>query len=79
MYLSKNRDKRINQLKYSQIIRNLMYVMNCIILDITCSINKLSRFNFLSLFLKVLCLDSRFHFVHISVFKFEKREKVAKK
>jgi len=28
-YLSKNRDKGTNQLKYSQIIRNLIYIMNC--------------------------------------------------
>ena len=79
VYMSKNRDKGINQLKYSQIIKNLMYIMNCIMSRITCLLNKLSRFNFLSLFLNVLRLDSRFYFVHISVFKFEKGEKVAKK
>jgi len=28
-HLSKNKDKGTNQLKYSQIIRNLMYIMNC--------------------------------------------------
>ena len=44
VYLSKNRGKKINQLKYSSIIGSLMYVMNHTRLDVAYSISKLSRF-----------------------------------
>jgi hypothetical protein len=40
----KNKGEGILQLKYSRIIENLMYVMNCIGLNIAYSINKLSGF-----------------------------------
>ena len=43
-YLSKNRNKETNQLKYSWIIRNLMYIMNCTRPNIASSVNKLGKF-----------------------------------
>jgi hypothetical protein len=42
--LSKNRGKRINQLKYSWIIESLMYVMNYTRPYVAYSTSKLSRF-----------------------------------
>ena len=42
--LSRNRGKRINQLKYSLKNRSLMYVMNCTWCNIAYSISKMSRF-----------------------------------
>jgi len=44
VYLSKNRGKWINQLKYSWITRNLIYVMNYTWIDIAYSVNKRSRY-----------------------------------
>jgi hypothetical protein len=44
VYLSKNKSKGIDQLRYSRIIKSLMYVINCIRPDISYSISKLSRF-----------------------------------
>ena len=44
VYLSKNRGKKINQLKYSSIIGSLMYVMNYTRPYVAYSISKLSRF-----------------------------------
>jgi hypothetical protein len=42
--LYKNRGKRINQLRYSQIIGSLMYLTGATRLDISFVVNKLSRF-----------------------------------
>ena len=44
IYLSKNKSKGIDQLKYYRIIKSLMYVINCIRPDISYLIRKLSRF-----------------------------------
>jgi hypothetical protein len=44
VHLSKNRGKGINQLKYSWITRNLIYVMNYTGIDIAYSVNKRSRY-----------------------------------
>ncbi|KAL7095434.1 hypothetical protein ACP275_10G023700 [Erythranthe tilingii] len=43
--LAKNRGEPVDQLKYSQIIGSLMYVMNCTRPDIAHSVSKLSRFS----------------------------------
>ena len=40
----RNRDKGTNQLKYSWIIRSLIYIMNCTIPNIAYSTSKLSKF-----------------------------------
>jgi hypothetical protein len=44
VYMSKSRDKKINQLEYSWITGSQMYVMNCIRHDIAYLVSKLSRF-----------------------------------
>lgn len=44
VYLSKNKDEGINQLKYSWIIRSLMYVMSYTRLNIAYSVNILCKF-----------------------------------
>jgi hypothetical protein len=42
--MSKNKDKKINQLECSWIIRSLMYVMNCTMYDIAYFVSNLSTF-----------------------------------
>jgi len=42
--LRKNTGNSIKQLKYSQVISNVMYIMNCIRPDIAYSVSKLSRY-----------------------------------
>jgi hypothetical protein len=42
VYLSKNKGNRIDQLKYSWIIKSLIYVMNCTRPDIAYSVSKQS-------------------------------------
>lgn len=44
LYLSKNKDDAVSQLKYSKIIRSLMYLMNCIRPDIAYVVSKLSMY-----------------------------------
>ena len=44
LHLAKNNGAAIDQLEYSRIIGSLMYVMNCMHLDTTYAVNKLSRF-----------------------------------
>ena len=44
LYLSKNKGDAVSQLKYSQIIGSLMYLMNCTRPDIAYAISKLSRY-----------------------------------
>jgi hypothetical protein len=44
VYLSKNKGNRIDQLKYSWIIKNLIYIMNCTRPDIAYSVSKQSWF-----------------------------------
>ena len=43
-HLSKNTGIRVRQLEYSQIIRSLMYLMNCTKPDIAYAVSKLSRY-----------------------------------
>ena len=44
LYLSKNKGDAVSQLKYSQIIGSLKYLMNCTRPDIAYAISKLSRY-----------------------------------
>ena len=44
LHLSKNNGKCLSQQEYAQVIRSLMYVMNCTRLDIAYVVNKLSRY-----------------------------------
>jgi hypothetical protein len=44
VYLSRNKDMRLDQLEYYQIIKNLMYVINYMRSNIAYSVSKLSRF-----------------------------------
>ena len=44
IYLHKNTGTKIRQLEYSQIIENLIYLMNCTRLDIAYVVSKLSRY-----------------------------------
>ena len=44
LYLSKNKGDAVSQLKYSQIIGSLMYLMNCTRPDKAYAISKLSRY-----------------------------------
>jgi len=44
VYLSRNKDTKLDQLEYYQIIENLMYVMKYMRPNIAYSVSKLSRF-----------------------------------
>ena len=44
LFLSKNVHESISQLEYAQIIRSLMYLMNCTRPDIAYAVSKLSRY-----------------------------------
>lgn len=44
LHLVQNKGKSVSQLKYSQVIENLMYIINYTRLDIAYTVNKRSRF-----------------------------------
>ena len=44
LHLSKNKGESVSQVKYSRVIRSLMYLMSCIRPDIAYIVSKLSRY-----------------------------------
>ena len=45
LHLPKNKGESVSQVEYSRVIGSLMYLMSCAKPDITCDVNKLSRYS----------------------------------